>query len=143
MGCIHQIPTFKVQGTPQKRKQKECKSQRGWRTQREQHPLSQLSKAHVNSQRLKQLAWSMEGTTLGPLHIYYRCQLSVFSGFPVHCVNIWVSDSCASSWATFPSVRLSCLALRCWFSIYLFIFYFEEYNGIYEFVCLFYNYWSW
>ena len=36
MGCLHQIPPLKAQGTLQKRRQKGYKSQRGWMTPGEQ-----------------------------------------------------------------------------------------------------------
>ena len=40
MGCLHQIPPLRAQGTLQKKRQKECKSQRGWQTPREQVSLN-------------------------------------------------------------------------------------------------------
>lgn len=45
----HQIPPLRTQGILRKRKQKECKSQRGWRKPGEQGALNQLNKAQMNS----------------------------------------------------------------------------------------------
>ena len=43
---------FRAQETLRKKRQKDCKSQRGWRTPRKQGHLN-MSKAHMNSARLR------------------------------------------------------------------------------------------
>jgi hypothetical protein len=49
MRCLHQkaLSLFRAQGTLQKRRQKECKSQRGWKTPRKQGPLHQPHDEHA------------------------------------------------------------------------------------------------
>jgi hypothetical protein len=46
MGWLHQIPSLIAQETSHKRRQKDCKSQRGWRTPGKQGPLRKI---HINS----------------------------------------------------------------------------------------------
>jgi hypothetical protein len=58
---------------------------------------TQLGMAPRNPQRLKQ----QYGAKTGPLHTYCCVQFSL-----VECVNEWVSDSCAFSWGSAPSVGL-------------------------------------
>lgn len=50
---IKSLPPFRAQGALRKRRQKECKSQKKWRTPRKQGHLN-MSKAHMNSERLRQ-----------------------------------------------------------------------------------------
>lgn len=69
------------QKTPQKRRQNEWKFQRGYRTPEEQNLLIHLSKAHVNSQKLKQQAQDIHGSTPGPLLTYYSFQFNILINF--------------------------------------------------------------
>lgn len=73
MGCLHE-------GAPRKRRWKEYKTQRRWRSPGEQGSLHQGSKPHVGSQRLKQGAQSLHGSAPDPLCIYYSFQFSGFYG---------------------------------------------------------------
>jgi hypothetical protein len=57
-------------GTIQKRRWKECKRERVGGNQENKASESQLSKAPMNSQRLKQQAQGLHGSVLGPLHLY-------------------------------------------------------------------------
>ena len=63
MDCLHQIPPLRVQGTPQKEKQKERGRQMDQRTPEKQGSQKQLSKAHISSQSLK------HRPVLGPLYV--------------------------------------------------------------------------
>ena len=78
MGCLHQIPSLRAHGTLWKKRGKECKSQKAWKTPRNQSPLISLNKARTNSQRLKQLVQGLHRSAPGPLCIYYDFQFSVF-----------------------------------------------------------------
>jgi hypothetical protein len=51
---VHQIPHFSAQAILRKRRWKECENQKTWWTPGEYSPLNQLTKVHVNCQRLKQ-----------------------------------------------------------------------------------------
>lgn len=62
---------------PWKTQQKICRSQRGWRKP-EDDPLNQPSRAHGDSQRLKQKAQTLQG----PLHVCYSCEPHAFCGTP-------------------------------------------------------------
>lgn len=66
--------------------------------------LDQLSKAHMNSQKLKLQAENKHSSLLGPR----RMSLSFLSGMDgtSNCMNERISDSCVCSWAHF-------LCLRC------------------------------
>jgi hypothetical protein len=69
-------------GILQKRRQRESlKSQRAWRTPRKQDRLNHPSKAHVNAQRLMQLAQGLHRSAPGPLHKHYGFRVSGFVGF--------------------------------------------------------------
>lgn len=61
-------------------------NQRGWRSQGDQDPLNQLSKTHINWQRMKQQVQGLHGSALVPLHVSYSIHLSVFMG----CPNVWM-----------------------------------------------------
>jgi hypothetical protein len=61
------------QGTPGKRKKKNCRSQRSWRTPGEHGSSNQLSWTHMGSQRLKWQTWSLNGSVPGPLCTCYGC----------------------------------------------------------------------
>lgn len=79
MGHLFPIPPLRAQGTNQKRRWKEYKRQRGWRT-RKYGTLSQPDKAHMNPLRLKHHA---HGPT-GPHQALWVLWLPVecFMGFP-------------------------------------------------------------
>ena len=72
----------------------------------EQGPLDQLSKAHMNSPRLKQQTQGLHGPGLVPLHIYYSFQLSIFKGHLSRRMS--VSLILVSAFRTVPSVGLPC-----------------------------------
>ena len=85
MGCLHQILPLGAQGTSQKRRQKECKSWRGWRTPGEQGSLNQDeqssyeltygSSRHRTKTGLHHIlciftvAFSLVSVFTGPLHV--------------------------------------------------------------------------
>lgn len=76
-GCLHQLPPLRAQGTIQKRKDKECKSQREWRTPRNQGPLSQHAQS---SYELAKTAAACIGAAQGPPCLCYGFQFSEFMG---------------------------------------------------------------
>lgn len=91
MGGLHQIPLLRTRGTPQERRGKECQSQREQRTP-DQVPLNQLSKVHMNAQKLKQPAQSLHRSArVGPLHIQHSFQLSMYTGPQ----SVWTRGLCA------------------------------------------------
>jgi hypothetical protein len=105
---LHIILPLRALGTPLKKRWKECKSQRGGKTPREQGLLNQISKAHMNLQRAKQQNPEL-------MQACTKCSEYVLSlsawysyGTP-KCVNKWVSDSCACSWGSYPIAELPCL----------------------------------
>ena len=53
--CLHQIPPLRAQGTLWKKRQKDCKNQRGWRTPRKQG-LNTAGLMHIWARRLWQHA---------------------------------------------------------------------------------------
>lgn len=59
----------RAQGIPKKRRQKKCRSQRGWRTSEEQVHLYQLNNIHIKSPRLKQQAQGLNSSAPGPLYV--------------------------------------------------------------------------
>lgn len=77
-------------------------------TPQEHLPLSQLSRAHVGSQKLKQQAQGIHGSAPGPLFMLWMLAWSV-CGTP-NCGSGCVSDSFASSWDSFLPVGLPCPA---------------------------------
>lgn len=62
--CLHQMPPLKAQRIQKRRRQKECKGQRGWKTA-EQGPLNQPGKVHMNSQ-MKEQAQGLNGSENPP-----------------------------------------------------------------------------
>lgn len=76
-GCLHQISHFRAWELKEIGSRK-YKHQKGWRTPGEQGHQYQLSKACVNSQRLKQQTVAWQGSAPVPLHMYYGFQFSVF-----------------------------------------------------------------
>lgn len=88
-GYFPQIPTFRAQGTPWKRRRREHKSQKGWEVPAEQDPLNQLKRAHLNSKRMKKQTQGMRGSISDPLHIYYSCPFSIFIGL----LSVWMCGS--------------------------------------------------
>lgn len=71
IGGLHQIPALKAQEVLGKRKQKDCKSHREWRTPGEQGPLNQLSRLYMSLQILRQQAPGLHRSVPGFLWIYY------------------------------------------------------------------------
>jgi hypothetical protein len=69
LGGLEQITPLRAQGVFWKRRQKDFKSQRGWRKTREQGPLNQLSKIHMSQKRLKQQAQGLNEYTGSLLEI--------------------------------------------------------------------------
>ena len=109
------ISPLRTQGWPcPNRKWKKCKGQRGWRTPRKQGSLNQHEQ---DSQRRRQHAQGLHSSAPDPLCLYSNFQFSVFYGIP-QCVNAWVSDSCAFSWALF--LGLFCL-VQLWCDSFCFI----------------------
>jgi hypothetical protein len=80
-GCLHQIPPLRAPGTLCKRRLKECRSQRGWRSQNKAFWVNTI-KARTNSQRLEQRAQ-------GPLLVYNGFRFSVFMRF----LSVWTGGS--------------------------------------------------
>lgn len=76
MRCRHQVPPLRAKRTPWKKRQKENKSQWGWRTQGGQGSLSQLGKAHMNGSS-EHRAYSGLPKSIG-LRMYYSFQVSDF-----------------------------------------------------------------
>lgn len=95
VGCLHLTPPLRFQETMQKRRQKVCKGQKGQTTPRKWEPPNQ--QIHMNSYELPRTgpAW----LSPGPLCVCYGIQ---FSGVYriTECLNGWVSDFCAFSWAS-------------------------------------------
>ena len=62
MPKLHQTPPFRSQENPWRRKNEECKSQRGWRRPRKQGPLINRTSAH--------LTLETEAARTGPAQVY-------------------------------------------------------------------------
>jgi hypothetical protein len=118
-----QIPPLRAQGIPQKRRQEECESQKGWRTPGEQGPVNQLSRAHINSQRLRRHAQGMHGSPQ-VLCLYIKASSLVFKGFL--SVRMSGSLTCAFSQTLFfllvCSVQLQCDSV-CFITLYFILLY--------------------
>lgn len=120
VGCLHKITLFIVQGTPKKRRHKECNSQRGWRTLGKEGPLNQrecssyelteTDTANTACYGLDQVSW-----------VHIIALVLFFYGTP-ECRNEWFSDSCAFSWALFLVFVFFCPTFMWWFLFHLIIF---------------------
>lgn len=117
-GGLHQIPPLRAQGIQQKRRRKDCQSQRGWRTSEEQGPLNQLGKAHMHLQRLRHEAQGYMGPN----------QVLCVSIIAIGLVFLWFSDSCLLFF--FSPVGLPCLTSICKFLLHLIIFSFVMFGVI-------------
>lgn len=87
----------KTSGNPEKKRHKECKCQRTWRTQRKQGPLNQLDqRSHKISETKGARAEALQiFPSLRVYSIYFVVQ---FNGFIPNCSTEWVSHS-----SSFPS----------------------------------------
>jgi hypothetical protein len=54
--------------------------ERKWKTTRGQDPISQLSRAHMNAETLKQQEQGLHRSLTSPLCIYYNFHFSIFMG---------------------------------------------------------------
>ena len=81
------------------------KDQSRWKTPGEQGSLNQSNKAHMNSQRVMQKAWDLQGSVSGPLRIYCSFQLSIFMEF----LSVWTSGTLI----LVPALRDLLLLLGC------------------------------
>lgn len=61
IGGLHKTPLPRAEGILCKRRQKECKNQRVWKTPGEQGLLIQQSKVYISSQKLRQQAQTLHG----------------------------------------------------------------------------------
>lgn len=121
MECHHQIHPFRAEGTPQRRKQKDWKSQKNGEPQEKKGPLNQLSKDLTNSET--------EEANTGHTRI---CTRSCEYTKPISLVFLWDSWECKQvglwfwvcSWDLFISVDSSCPTLMWQFLLYIILFYF-------------------
>lgn len=98
--------------------QKESKSQSGWRTPGELATLIQLSKVHMNSQRLN----CKHGAYMGLYQVF--CIYFIAFGIVFLC-DSWVWESVGPVLLGFlPSVGMPCPAAMWWFLRHRIIFYF-------------------
>lgn len=58
-------------GTPQKWRRKDCKSQREQRRPGKHNRLNQLSRAHMDSQRVQSQTWDLPWSIPGPVHLLW------------------------------------------------------------------------
>lgn len=111
MRCRRQIPALGAQGTLQKRKPKKGKCRRKWRTQGNKALQIEMSKAHVNSQRLEQRAQGLSRSAPGFLCSHDGFQISARIG--LRCLQ--TSGSLILLLGSFPSVGLSFPTSMRWF----------------------------
>ena len=102
MGGLHQMPLFRVQWIPQKRKWTDCKSQRGWKSSGEQGPLYQLSKARSDLTETE--AANTGAKWLHQLLCVCIIGISLCFRGTLDCDNECDSDYCDYSWDPFLPV---------------------------------------
>lgn len=118
MRCLHQIPPLRAQGTLQKRRHEEHKSQRGGRTLRQQGALNQHEgsshKTEVHAQ-----AWPAQ-----PCPRSYTYMLQLLDGF------LWDSQH-VSEWGHLLDLLLGALPSVCFVQFLCVIFVFPYYIPLY------------
>jgi hypothetical protein len=79
-GLYQILLKLRAQRILRKRKQKDYKSQRGWRTPGEQGALNQPGTYELTETELKQQAQGLQGSAPGPLCVNCSYWLSIFMG---------------------------------------------------------------
>jgi len=79
VGGHHQVPPPKDEGIPQKRKEKELKNQREWRT------TGKMTQSSYELTEIEEVNQGLPRSLPDPLRIYYSFYFSIFMG--ILCVK--------------------------------------------------------
>ena len=106
-GCLHPIPRPPPRhlGNPLERRQKECKSQRKWRTSRKGEALNQHDQSSYELTETEIHTRGPDEATPRPLHIHYGFHVSA----SVECLSVGMSGSLI----LVPSLGLFSFCLFC------------------------------